>query len=147
MPPNSNILPECLGLNPCKRDRCYFGNAIIKHNQGLCGEINSPMLRASCMNKVVYNKTMNNATIEGQVFNTKNCGFYANLSVELRDEIENKTIALTTTNGTGEYGFNVPAGKDYGIYVTIKGLIGDFIFNQNQSNVSNRIYVVDFAMS
>lgn len=144
IPPNPDALPECLMMKThCKKDRCYFGNALNKHNGRLCEQINEPRLRDSCIEKTNYSQTLNDTIIEGQIFNTRDCGVYANLSVEIRDETENNTITSIKTNSTGEYGFEVPSGKDYGIYVTIDSKV----LNQNLSTVGNLRYVVDFALS
>ena len=144
MPQDPKVLPECLLMNTaCKRDRCYFGNALNRHKQTLCDEIKDAILKASCYEKVAENQTPTRPIIEGQVFNTVKCEAYQNLTVELRDETANNTIATTQTGWNGGYSFEAAAGADYGIYVTIGGTR----INQNITSTANRRYVIDFALS
>ncbi|MDD5110999.1 MAG: hypothetical protein PHG85_00470 [Candidatus Altiarchaeota archaeon] len=139
-----NALPECLMMKTaCKRDRCHFGNALNRHNEKICDQIADITLKSSCYQKVAENQTLTQPAIEGQVFNTKTCGAYQNLTVELRDETANATKATTWTNWRGEYSFEATTGNDYGIYVTI----GDIRLNQNVSANANKRYVIDFALS
>ncbi|MFH1125812.1 MAG: hypothetical protein V1703_01685 [Candidatus Altiarchaeota archaeon] len=144
MPANPDALAECLIMaTACKRDRCYYGNALNRHNTRFCLQIEDFRLRNLCAEKAGSNETIDKPLIEGQVFNIKDCGVYPGLPVEVRDEVENSTIASSNTNGTGEYAFEVATGGVYGIYVRID----EDLLNQNLSNISNRRYIVDFALS
>ena len=137
-------LPECILMKTtCKKDRCYFGNAINRHNTKLCEQIVRLQLRDTCLNNLNSNETIENAIIEGQMFNTRDCNVYPELTVELKDETENNTLASMQTNATDEYRFEVTPEKDYGIYVKV----GNAVLNQNLSNIRKGRHITDFALS
>jgi len=144
IPIDPNIIPECLSLNTnCKKDRCYFGNALNKNNSEFCGQIKSQRLAEECIEKITYSKPVEKVVVEGQVFNTKDCGIYQDLPVEMRDESGNITLAATTTNAIGEYGFSAETNGNFGIYLKIDGRW----LSQDIRNMGNRVYIVDFALS
>ncbi|MBM3309482.1 MAG: hypothetical protein FJY77_04435 [Candidatus Altiarchaeales archaeon] len=137
-------LPECLQMKTaCKKDRCYFGNAINRQNTKLCEQIVDERLKNVCLNNLNNSQTTDNAVIEGQVFNTRYCDVYPELQVELKDEAENKTLFSTQTNSIGEYQFQAAPGKDYGIYVAV----GEQTLNQNVTNLRKGWHIIDFALS
>jgi len=138
---NPYVLPECVQFTNCKRDRCYFGNALNRHEKGLCSQIGDPMLKSNCMEKT-GETGLENPVIEGQVFNTRDCGVYPDLQVEVRDETGNITVASMKTSQTGEYGLEVAPGRQYGVYVTV----GGNVLNQNMTVSEHMRHIVDFAL-
>lgn len=144
IPPSPYALPECLMMKtPCRRDRCHFGNALNRNSTLLCEQIDDPRLRGLCLDKVGENKNMEHAVIEGQVFNPADCRVYPGLTVEIRYEDGNSTIATARTNSTGEYEAEAPADGRYGVYVSVDGMT----LNQNITVRGAGSYVVDFALS
>jgi hypothetical protein len=139
-----NALPECMLLKTlCKQDFCYLGNALNRHNATYCERIQEQWVKDDCMQKSSYSQPVQNPVIEGRVFKTDDCTVYPNLPVKLRDETDNITISTTTTNRTGEYGFEAASGKDYGVYVTFE----THELDQNLSINASKRYIVDFALS
>lgn len=143
IPSNPYALPECLTLKtPCRRDRCHFGNALNRNSTLLCEQIVDSMLRSICLEKLNNARPLEAAVIEGQVFNPADCGVYAGLPVEIRDETNNVTMTAKT-NSTGEYGVEVTQEGKYGVYLSVDGTL----LNQNITVGGAGRHVVDFALS
>ena len=143
-PSGDNVLPECLVMKTaCKKDRCYFGNAINRNNEKLCNQIEDFMLKADCIEKLNLNETLEEAVVQGQVFNTINCGLYSEILVEIRDKTTGVTLEDTQTDHLGQYEFKVTSGNDYGVYVSLDNMI----LNQNLTKLRSGRHILDFAIS